>query len=100
MRKASMHGTIVETSGAAGIDVGKDWLDVALAAGEATLRQPNHAKGHAAIVGFLRRHGICRVGMEATGGYERGAAGSAWRGRLSDPRSRSPGKCGPMRRSG
>ena len=72
MRKASMHGTIVETSGAAGIDVGKDWLDVALAAGEATLRQPNHAKGHAAIVGFLRRHGICRVGMEATGGYERG----------------------------
>jgi transposase len=71
MRKTSTHGTIVETSNAAGIDIGKDWLDVALAAGEARLRTPNCAKGHADVIAFLRRHGICRVGMEATGGYER-----------------------------
>lgn len=72
MRKASTHGTIVETPNAAGVDIGKDWLDVALATGGIALRKPNHAEGHAQIIAFLRRHGICRVGMEATGGYERG----------------------------
>ena len=71
MRKTSTHGTIVETSNAAGIDIGKDWLDVALAAGELSLRKPNCAGGHADVIAFLRRHGVRRVGMEATGGYER-----------------------------
>jgi transposase len=71
MRKTSTHGTIVETSRAAGIDIGKDWLDVALADSEVALRQPNCAEGHVAIIALLRKHGICRVGMEATGGYER-----------------------------
>jgi transposase len=71
MRKTSTHGTIVETSRAAGIDIGKDWLDVALADSEVALRRANDGKGRASVIAFLNRHGIGRVGMEATGGYER-----------------------------
>lgn len=54
----------------AGIDVGKLWLDVALADGQALTREANDAAGHAAVIAFLRRHGVTRVGLEASGGYE------------------------------
>jgi transposase len=63
-----MHGTDVET--VAGIDIGKTWLDVALTTSADCLRVRNDGEGHAAIVAFLRRHGVHRVGLEATGGYE------------------------------
>ena len=55
---------------AAGIDVGKTGLDVALCDGRASTRQSNDTSGHAAVIAFLRRHGVTRVGLEATGGYE------------------------------
>jgi transposase len=54
----------------AGIDVGKSWLDVALADGQASTREANDAAGHAAVIAFLRRNGATRVALEASGGYE------------------------------
>jgi transposase len=54
----------------AGIDVGKDWLDVALDEGGESLRRPNTHQGRADIVAFLREADARRVGLEASGGYE------------------------------
>ena len=54
----------------AGIDVGKAHLDVALAGVARVARFGNTAEGHAGLIGFLRQHGVSRVGLEATGGYE------------------------------
>jgi transposase len=59
----------------AGIDTGKRKLDVALAMDtEQTdggqLRVDNRPAGHAELSGWLRRHGVERVGIEASGGYE------------------------------
>lgn len=56
---------------AAGIDTGKLTLDVALAAGRSRLQVPNTPSGHRKLVSWLRRHGAARVGIEASGGYER-----------------------------
>lgn len=53
----------------AGIDVSRDKLDLALSTGEALPPLANDETGFAAIIGFLRRHRVTRVGMEATGGY-------------------------------
>jgi transposase len=56
----------------AGIDVGKNHLDVALyPAGEA-LRVPNTPAGHAKLTAWLHARAVSRVGLEASGGYERG----------------------------
>jgi len=56
---------------AAGIDTGKLTLDVALAAGGARLHVANDASGHRKLLSWLHRHGVDRVGIEASGGYER-----------------------------
>lgn len=57
---------------AAGIDTGKEALDVALSSGEARLRVDNTVDGWAELATWLKRHRVKRVGIEASGGYERG----------------------------
>ena len=54
----------------AGIDTGKQWLDVALGDGRSLKRRSNTMEGHLALVGELKTLGVARVGIEATGGYE------------------------------
>ena len=54
----------------AGIDTGKRKLEVALTSG-LRLQIDNNAEGHAALSGWLRKHRIKRVGIDASGGYER-----------------------------
>jgi len=56
---------------AAGIDTGKKWLDIALyPAGERT-RVANDGDGHRALAAWLAERKITRIGIEASGGYER-----------------------------
>lgn len=61
-----------------GIDVGKDYLDVAITPTNALHRVTNDDAGHAQLVALLHDAGaavgIARVVLEATGGYERAAA--------------------------
>jgi transposase len=54
-----------------GIDVSKAWLDVAVTTGEAW-RQANDRAGWAALVERLAAVGPRAVGLEPSGGYERG----------------------------
>ena len=56
----------------AGIDVGKRWLDIAVHGLEDELRVENDAAGISALVAWLKAREVGRVGLEATGGYERG----------------------------
>jgi transposase len=56
----------------AGIDVSKDWLDVAL--GSESLRVPNETQGVAGLIERLQKLPVELVVMEATGGYETQAA--------------------------
>lgn len=58
---------------AAGIDTGKHKLDVALSSGADVLQVANDEAGYAQLGVWLRARKIERVGIEATGGYERGA---------------------------
>lgn len=55
----------------AGLDISKAWLDVALSKSDAGQRFGNDTSGFARLIPWLRTHGVERVGMEATGGYER-----------------------------
>lgn len=55
----------------AGVDIGKGWLDGAVHGIETLTRVANTAEGFDELIGWLRAHGVGRVGMEATGGYER-----------------------------
>lgn len=57
--------------GAAGIDTGKSTLDVALAGDLSELQVDNDAAGHRGLASWLRDNGVERVGIEASGGYER-----------------------------
>ena len=52
-----------------GVDVGKALLDAAVEGG-AALRRPNTPEGRADLVAFFHEHGVARVGLEASGGYE------------------------------
>jgi transposase len=54
----------------AGIDTGKHKLDVAVQGTPARLQVDNRPEGHAALSTWLKHHGVERVGIEATGGYE------------------------------
>jgi transposase len=54
---------------AAGIDVGRDHLDVAIAPSGRCRRVSNEAAGIAALVRDLRAHGVRRVALEAIGPY-------------------------------
>jgi transposase len=60
-----------DSTKSAGIDVSKARLDVALAQGEAQLAVVNGAAGYAELVVWLHGQGVRRVGLEASGGYER-----------------------------
>lgn len=55
----------------AGIDVGKFRLDAAIQDRAERIEAGNDAVGIAGLVGWLRGNGVGRVGLEATGGYER-----------------------------
>jgi transposase len=56
----------------AGIDTGKRKLDVAIEGSREQLQVKNTAEGHEALLTWLRQHRVKRVGIEASGGYERG----------------------------
>jgi len=56
----------------AGIDTGKDKLDVAVYGLIFCLTVKNDTKGWAEITAAFKKLGVSRVGIEATGGYERG----------------------------
>jgi transposase len=45
-------------------------FDIALAQGAEQLRIDNDAAGHVSLTGWLRRHRVKRIGIEASGGYE------------------------------
>jgi len=55
----------------AGVDVGKAWLDVAVHGLEDEGRWANTTAGIGELIAWLKAREVGRVGMEATGGYER-----------------------------
>jgi len=55
-----------------GIDVAKNWLDVAVLEGGECFRLGNDRAGWAQLIGRLRRFKVMAVGLEPSGGYERG----------------------------
>jgi len=54
----------------AGIDTGKRKLDVAIEGRREQLQVENTPEGHKVLIALLRHHGVKRVGIEASGGYE------------------------------
>jgi transposase len=54
----------------AGIDTGKRKLEVAIEGSAKRLEVDNAVNGHKELVQWLRRHGVKRIGIEASGGYE------------------------------
>jgi transposase len=56
----------------AGVDVGKTYLNMAVHGLEDTVRIANNASGFSEGIGWLKARQVVRVGLEATGGYERG----------------------------
>ena len=63
-----MSGTLLY----GGIDVSKLWLDVAVWPGETQARFASDPPGVTALAAWLGEQGVTRVGLEASGGYERG----------------------------
>ncbi len=59
---------------AAGIDAAKATLDVAAYGVEGSARFGNDAAGWRALAAWLAERGVDRVGIEASGGYERGVS--------------------------
>ncbi len=55
----------------AGIGVSKPWLDVAIWPTRETTRVSRAAAGIAALIAWLTEHEVLRVGLEASGGYDR-----------------------------
>jgi transposase len=55
----------------AGIDTGKHKLDVAVHGAKARLQVANDEAGHARLGTWLRRQRVRRVGIEASGGYDK-----------------------------
>jgi transposase len=64
--------TIDHSMVCAGIDVGKQWLDCAIAKHKGVLRFANSEEGHKKLLDWCREQAVERVGLEASGGYERG----------------------------
>ena len=62
------------TTTTAGIDTSKAWLDMAIFGSADHQRFANDGPGWRALAAELAKAGVGRVGIEATGGYERGAA--------------------------
>ena len=61
----SQHITV-----SAGIDTSKRKLDVALEGKNDRLQVDNTPEGHERLSDWLRLHGVNRIGIEASGGYE------------------------------
>ena len=55
----------------AGIDVAKEQLDIAVYGGKQTWRLANTPAGFDDLLLLMRQHQVTRIGLEATGGYER-----------------------------
>ena len=64
--KMSKHNIVC-----AGIDTGKNKLDVAIAGSAERWCFANTPQGHAELLAWLRHHHVERIGIEASGGYER-----------------------------
>lgn len=58
----------------AGIDIGKTWLDIACHPSGTALRVKNTPADHCRLADWLKEQGVGRIGLEASGGYERGVA--------------------------
>jgi transposase len=55
----------------AGIDTGKQFLDIALHPSGEHVQVPNAAEGWLKLIAWLKSHSVAWVGIEASGGYER-----------------------------
>lgn len=55
-----------------GVDTSKEWLDVAIGESGEQLRVGNDRAGWAELVRWLKRRRVEVIGIEASGGYERG----------------------------
>jgi transposase len=60
---------MTQTAVVAGIDCGKDSLDLAVVPGKE--RYHTTPSGHRALIAWLVARGVSTVGIEASGGYER-----------------------------
>lgn len=58
---------------AAGIDTGKDKLDIAIHGSNDLLEVANDGAGHEQLIEWLGERKVKRIGIEASGGYERAA---------------------------
>ena len=58
----------------AGIDIGKEALDIACHPSGLAMRVDNTPMGHRALADWLAEQRVDRIGLEASGGYERGVA--------------------------
>lgn len=56
---------------AAGIDVAKEQLDIAVHGRKQSWQVANTPEGFRELVRLMREHQVTRIGLEATGGYER-----------------------------
>lgn len=63
--------TIDHSMVCAGIDIGKQWLDCAIANHKGAQRFANSEEGHKELLDWCHEHGVERAGLEASGGYER-----------------------------
>jgi transposase len=66
----------------AGIDTAKHKLDVAIDGSREHLQVNNNPDDHRALSAWLRQHRVKRVGIEASGGYERAAVETLRRDRF------------------
>src|SRR5215471_16886544 len=67
------RGTKMTMLSFCGIDVSKDRLDVMVLPGQQSFAVRNDAAGWAELIARLRGFAIAAIGLEASGGYERGA---------------------------
>lgn len=66
----------------AGIDISKDWCDVALDASAATARFAQTPQGRSELVAWLQDHHASHAVLEASGGYERAVLRALDAGRI------------------
>ena len=57
-----------------GIDVAKGWLDVAILATQESCRVTNDREGWASLIKGLKSYKVRAIGLEPSGGYERGVS--------------------------
>lgn len=66
-----MHEQIIKQPSYAGIDVGKDFLDIFIQPGNVRLKISNKAKAIKKLIRALQKHEVQLVALEATGRYHR-----------------------------